>query len=98
MSTRPEASPLPSDKQLIRDESIYGRLPLLPGEREYGPSISRRTCAFSMFPSPGNGDRIQPSRADSAAAILANAGPWQSNAGSNSAVLATAKRATEEDS
>ena len=44
MSTRPEAPPAPSDEQLIRDESIYGRLPLLPEEREYGTRGAHATC------------------------------------------------------
>ena len=42
--TGPEASPLPSDESLIRSESIYGRLPLLPEEREYGTRGAHATC------------------------------------------------------
>jgi len=30
--------------ELIRQESIFGRLPLLPGEREYGTRGAHSTC------------------------------------------------------
>ena len=33
-----------SSNELIRQESLFGRLPLLPGEREYGTFGAHNTC------------------------------------------------------
>jgi NCS1 family nucleobase:cation symporter-1 len=49
LSRQPKSPVTPSDEELIRDESIYGRLPLLIEEREYDTRGAHTMCfAFAV--------------------------------------------------